>query len=65
MSQLKEARKMHRFVNGYIFGNFILFRPLKIGRNFVFGYFSFFCFLFSTQNQVRNNHRTGMSDILY
>ena len=41
----------------------ILFQPLKMGRNFVFG-----CVIvFSTQNQVPqiNNHRTWLSDISY
>ena len=45
-----------------------LFRPLKMGRNFVFRVcfsFSFFLFLFHAKSGTSNNHRTGFSDISY
>ena len=37
----------------------VLFRPLKVGSNFVFGFFSFF----HSKSGPTNNHRTGLSDI--
>ena len=40
----------------------LLFRQLKMGRNFVFGCFSYF---FHAKSDDTNNHRTWLSDISY
>ena len=39
-----------------------LFRPFKMGRNFLFG---FFFFVFHAKSHTTNNHRTESNDISY
>ena len=56
------SRKSHKSLFTLKFD--FLIRPLKMGRRFVFGCFSFF-FIFGEKSGTTNNDRTGLSDILY
>ena len=42
----------------------MLFRPLKMGRNFVFGSVLVF-FVFHAKSATTNNHPTGLRDTLF
>ena len=44
----------------------LLLRPLKMGRNFVFGcVLAFFFFFFHAKSVTTINNRTGLNDISY